>query len=52
MFYSTLLLDFNFVSLKRMENLRIFVNEQCRIISDGIQEEADHWKEIYAMLQQ
>ncbi|CAF2880299.1 unnamed protein product [Rotaria sp. Silwood2] len=36
----------------RMENLRTFVNEQCRIISDGIQEEADHWKEIHAMLQQ
>ncbi|CAF4662558.1 unnamed protein product [Rotaria sp. Silwood1] len=36
----------------RMENLRRFVNEQCRIISDGIQEEADHWKEIHAMLQQ
>ena len=38
--------------LQRMENLRTFVNEQCRIISDGIQEEADHWKEIHAMLQQ
>ncbi|CAF0769132.1 unnamed protein product [Adineta ricciae] len=36
----------------RMENLRTFVTEQCRIISDGIQEEADHWKEIHAMLQQ
>ncbi|CAF3869114.1 unnamed protein product, partial [Rotaria magnacalcarata] len=36
----------------RMENLRTFVNEQCRIIADGIQEEADHWKEIHAMLQQ
>ncbi|CAF0848545.1 unnamed protein product [Rotaria sp. Silwood1] len=36
----------------RMENLRAFVTEQCRIISDGIQEEADHWKEIHAMLQQ
>ncbi|CAF0775656.1 unnamed protein product [Adineta steineri] len=36
----------------RMENLRTFVHEQCRIISDGIQEEADHWKEIHAMLQQ
>ncbi len=35
-----------------MENLHAFVNEQCRIISDGIQEEADHWKEIHAMLQQ
>jgi hypothetical protein len=35
-----------------MENLRAFVTEQCRIISDGIQEEADHWKEIHAMLQQ
>lgn len=35
-----------------MENLRTFVMEQCRIISDGIQEEADHWKEIHAMLQQ
>ncbi|CAF0850851.1 unnamed protein product [Adineta ricciae] len=36
----------------RMENLRTFVSEQCRIISDGIREEADHWKEIHAMLQQ
>ncbi|CAF1391518.1 unnamed protein product [Rotaria magnacalcarata] len=36
----------------RMENLGAFVTEQCRIISDGIQEEADHWKEIHAMLQQ
>lgn len=36
----------------RMENMRTFVMEQCRIISDGIQEEADHWKEIHAMLQQ
>ncbi|UJR30842.1 hypothetical protein I4U23_018357 [Adineta vaga] len=36
----------------RMENLRTFVHEQCRVISDGIQEEADHWKEIHAMLQQ
>ncbi|CAF4333564.1 unnamed protein product [Rotaria sp. Silwood2] len=36
----------------RMENLRAFVTEQCHIISDGIQEEADHWKEIHAMLQQ
>jgi hypothetical protein len=35
-----------------MENLRSFVDEQCRIISDGIREEADHWKEIHAMLQQ
>ena len=35
-----------------MENLRTFVTDQCRIISDGIQEEADHWKEIHAMLQQ
>ncbi|CAF1371194.1 unnamed protein product [Rotaria sordida] len=36
----------------RMENLRTFVTEQCHIISDGIQEEADHWKEIHTMLQQ
>ena len=35
-----------------MENLRTFVNEQCRVIADGIQEEAEHWKEIHAMLQQ
>ena len=35
-----------------MDNLRAFVGEQCRIISDGIQEEADHWREIHAMLQQ
>lgn len=35
-----------------MENLRSFVTEQCRVIIDGVQEEADHWKEIHAMLQQ
>lgn len=35
-----------------MENLRTFASEQCRMISDAIHEEADHWKEIHAMLQQ
>ena len=35
-----------------MKNLGGFVQEQCRMISNAIQEEADHWKEIHAMLQQ
>ncbi len=49
---NSLINSFIILIFQRMENLRTFVNEQCRIISDGIQEEADHWKEIYAMLQQ
>lgn len=35
-----------------MENVRQIVNEHCNIIQQIIQEEAEHWKEIHAVLDQ
>jgi hypothetical protein len=35
-----------------MENVRAIVNEHCNIIQQIIHEEADHWKEIHAIMDQ
>ncbi|CAF0928592.1 unnamed protein product [Didymodactylos carnosus] len=37
---------------KRMENLRTFVDKRRAEIIEAVQEEADHWKEIHALLNQ
>ena len=35
-----------------MENVRAIINEHCNIIQQIIREEADHWKEIHAVMDQ
>jgi hypothetical protein len=35
-----------------MENIRAIVNEHCNIIQEVIREEAEHWKEIHAVMDQ
>ncbi len=35
-----------------MENIRTIVNEHCNIIQEIIREEAEHWKEIHAVMDQ
>jgi hypothetical protein len=35
-----------------MESVRAIVNEHCNIIQQIIGEEAEHWKEIHAVMDQ